>query len=103
MLDLERGNAGRLAITLLEGRDQPPAFVTQPAQLIQRGIKAAAYKPAVPCQQRQILGQRRRQLCYQRGRRRHRGVQAVKLDGPVNADIARGGPDQVRSGAKRLC
>ena len=103
VLDLERGNAGRLAIALLEGRDQPPAFVTQPAQLVQRGIKATAYKPAVPCQQRRIIGQRRRQLCCQRGRRHHRGVQAVKLDGPVNADIARGGPDHVRSGAKRLC
>ena len=102
VLDLERGNAGRLAITLLQGRNQPAAFIAKPAQLVQRRIKAAAYKSAVPCQQWRIIGKRRRQLCRQRGRSHHRGMQAVKFGRLVNADIARGGSDHIRGGAKCL-
>ena len=108
MLDLQRGNAGRLDIALLQGGDQSAALVTKRPKLVERGIIAGPDKPAIARQKGHIISKRRRQLGCQRRRGHDRGIKAGKI-GRLGGQLIRrsgagcGPPDHVGRRAKRLC
>ena len=79
MLDLQRCNACRGAIILLQGRNQASAFITQGAQLVQRAVISLPDKPAVTRQQRQIIAQRRGQIIGNWHRRHDRIIQRWQI------------------------
>ena len=81
VLHLQRCNASRGAIILLQGCNQPAAFIAQGAQLVQRAVIALPDKPAVTRQQWQIIAQRRGQIIGHRGSRHYRIIQHWQILG----------------------
>ena len=59
--DLQRAHAGLVGVARLQRRDHPARFVAQRARLVERGVVARAHEAAVALEQRQLVGERRRQ------------------------------------------
>ena len=68
VLHLQRRDAGRLDILLLQRGDQSPAFIAERTKLVERRVEPGPNEAAVARQKRQLVGKRRRKL----GRKRHR-------------------------------
>ena len=79
VLHLQRRDAGRLDILLLQRGDQSPAFIAERAQLVERRVEPGPNEAAVARQKRQLVGKRRRKLGGKRHRRHDHVVKRRQL------------------------
>ncbi len=86
--DLQRAHAGLVGVARLQRGDHPARFVAQRARLVERGVVAGAHEAAVALEQRQFVGERRRQLGCDRGigpAQRRRSAAAISAGSVASA------------------
>ena len=107
VFDLQRGDSGGLDIALLQSGNQPAAFITKGAKLVQRRVISGPDKAAVAGQKRHLVGKRRCQFRRQRCRGHDRRIQPFEI-GRLRRQLicatgtGCGTPDHVGGGAQRL-